>query len=261
MWPPWPHNSVIMYYTYKLSYFSLVLGGFIWLIASIFLFMGLTPSHVTQKPKYSISVCLKNDLWVLYLSPFPSSLLRVNSSFCTWSVQSPFVRIKSSYIHAQMNSNPWNKSLIFCLKMSDKLDTPVGRCLYQYFPHRRIIVHKLLKFLLSCIWQYLIFESNEVAYWKHPNFNNILLIFGIGYGFLFNCLLRFLKLLRKSTQFDLFLGWEKDGAPHYESFDTSRTPNSTKRSTSFLKISSCTFSTGYGNEHTGSVCSFNSKST
>ena len=58
-------------------------GGFILVIATIFLFMGLTPFHVTPQPKYSISVCLKNDFTVFHLSPFPFSLLGTNYNFCT----------------------------------------------------------------------------------------------------------------------------------------------------------------------------------
>ena len=63
----------------------------------------------------------------------------------------------------------------------------------------------------------------------------------IGYDFCFNCLFRFLKILRKLTRFDLGLDCAKDGAPHSESFATSRTPSNTKCSTSFLNIYSCTF--------------------
>ena len=142
-------------------------------------------------------------------------------------------RITRSSMYAGINSNPWNKSFIFCWKMSGELVTPIVRCLYQYFPHGRRIVHKLLGFLLSQIWSYPIFKSSDVAYWKPSNFNNISLIFGIGYGFCFIFLFRFLKSLGKRKQFDLGLGWVKDGAPHSESFDTTRNPSITTRSTSF----------------------------
>ena len=87
------------------------------------------------------------------------------------------------------------------------------------------------------------------------------MIFGIGYGFRFNCLFRFLKSLRKYTRFDLGLGWAKDGDTHYESFANLRTPSITKRSTSFLNIYSCTFGTGYGLNQIGFTSSFNPKST
>ena len=87
------------------------------------------------------------------------------------------------------------------------------------------------------------FKSADIAYLKPSNFNNILLIFGIGSSFHFNCLFRFLKSLRKIARFDLGLGCVKDRNPHSESFATSRNPISTNRSTSFLKISSFTFGT------------------
>ena len=54
------------------------------------------------------------------------------------------------------------------------------------------------------------------------------MIFGIGHGFCFKYLSRFLKSFRKRTQFDLGFGFAKAGAPHSESFDTSRTTNRTK---------------------------------
>ena len=79
--------------------------------------------------------------------------------------------------------------------------------------------------------------------------------------FLLNCLFKFLKSIRKRTPFDVGLGCEKDGAPHSESFATSRTHSRTKRSTSFLNISSCTLGTRYGRENIGFTSSFNLKST
>ena len=87
------------------------------------------------------------------------------------------------------------------------------------------------------------------------------MVFGIGYGFLFNFLFRFLKLLRRRNRFDLGLGCANNLVPHYESFATSRTPSTTKRSTSSLNISSCTFVTWYGRDQIGSAFSFNSRST
>ena len=109
------------------------------------------------------------------------------------------------------------------------------------------------------------FKSSDVAilfppsslYWKPSNFNKISLIFGIGYGFRFNCSFRLLYSHRKRTIFDLGLSWTKYGDPHFESFATSSNPSGTKRSNSFLKISSCKFVTGYGPEHIGCAPSFN----
>ena len=98
-----------------------------------------------------------------------------------------------------------------------------------------------------------------MAYLKPSNFNTILFILGTGCGLCFNCLFRFLKSLRKPTWFYLGLGYSKDGATHSESLGSSRTPSRTNRSTSFLKISLCNFSIGYGFEHIGFTFYFNSK--
>ena len=149
MQPLCPHLAVIIYYTYKLLYFF---SGSMWLHISYgfyFLSIGFMPSRVTQKPKYSISVFLQKGFFISYLGPFSFSLSRVNYNFSTWSVQSPFVSIISFSIYARISSIPWNKSFILCWKMFGKLLTTIGRRLYQYFSHGRIIVHKLLEFSLS----------------------------------------------------------------------------------------------------------------
>ena len=152
MWLHWPHNSLIVYYTYKLLYLFLgsrwihICYGF---YPSIY---GFTPSHVTQKPKYPISVCLKNYFSILHLSSFSFILLSINYSFYTWSVQSTLVKTNRSSMNTRMNSNPWNKSFIFYWKMSGEFETPIVRRLYWYSPPVRIIVHKLLAFLLIWIW-------------------------------------------------------------------------------------------------------------
>ena len=88
------------------------------------------------------------------------------------------------------------------------------------------------------------------------------MIFGIGSGSRFNYLFKLLNSLRnvldrinvKSVQ---RIGlpdtnhFVNDGDPHSELFATLRTPNRTKCPTSFLKIFSCTFSTGYVCENIG----------
>ena len=87
------------------------------------------------------------------------------------------------------------------------------------------------------------------------------LIFGRGYAFWFNFLFRFLKLFIKHTWFYLGLGCAKDGSPHSGSSSSSTNHSRSKHSTSFLKNSLCTFSTGYGREHIGFTFYFNLKST
>ena len=63
------------------------------------------------------------------------------------------------------------------------------------------------------------FKSSDAAYWEPSYFNNVSLILGVGYGLHCNCFLRFIKSLRRRTQFDLGLGCAKDGDPHSEFFD------------------------------------------
>ena len=105
------------------------------------------------------------------------------------------------------------------------------------------------------------FKSSDVVYWKPYNFNIISLISGVGYYLRFNYLYRFLKSLRKCTQFDLGLVCAKDGYPHSKLFSTSRDLSYTKHSTSFFDIYLCNFGTGYGREHIGFAYYFNSEST
>ena len=75
MQPPWSHIAVVIYFTYNLSYLFLVSRWLHIFIAPIFLFMGLRPSRVTQRPKYSISVFPMKDFSILHLSPFSSVYL------------------------------------------------------------------------------------------------------------------------------------------------------------------------------------------
>ena len=152
MWPPWKNIAVLIHYTYSLPYIFLVSR---WLHISYclhILFVGFKPLCVTHKPKYSILVWPNNELSILHLSHFSFSLFKTNYRFCTWSVQCPFVNTKRSSMYTQINSNPLNKSFVLCWKMSRELSIPIVRRLYQYFPHRIIIVHKLIAFLLSPIW-------------------------------------------------------------------------------------------------------------
>ena len=152
MWPPSTHVVVIIYYTYKMLYLFLELCGFILVIVSIILLMGLKTLRVAQKHKYSISVCLNDDFSIFHLSTFLFSLLNINYSFCAGSVKSLFVRIKGFSVYTWIKSNQWNKSFIYCWKIYDELGIPIGRSLYSYLPNRRTFMHKLLEFLLSWIW-------------------------------------------------------------------------------------------------------------
>ena len=127
MRPSWTHIAVIIYYTYKLPYFFWGSRGLHISHCFYFLSMGLMPSRDTQKSKYYILVCPKNDFSILHLGHFYFSLLSANSRFCTLSLQYNFVMIKKLSTYARMNYNPLNKSFVFYLKMSGKLATSIGR--------------------------------------------------------------------------------------------------------------------------------------
>ena len=50
--------------------------------------------------------------------------------------------------------------------MSGELLTPIDRHFYRHFPHGKIIVHRLLDFLIRRIWQFPMFKSSDVLYWN-----------------------------------------------------------------------------------------------
>ena len=105
------------------------------------------------------------------------------------------------------------------------------------------------------------FKSSDVAYLKPYYFNNISLILGIGYCLHFNCLFRFINSLRKCTQFDLVLGFAKNGDPHSESFALPNTPSRTKLSASFLTFIHVTLVNLYDIEHIRFTSYFHFNST
>ena len=59
----------------------------------------------------------------------------------------------------------------------------------------------------------------------------------------------------------LDFGSSKEGAPHSESFASSRNPQLTSILTSFLTIDLCALSTGYDSKYTVFLLYFNYKST
>ena len=129
-----------------------------------------------KTPKYSILVYPKKEFSILHLNPFFFCLFSFNSNLCTWSIQSTFFMVKSSSIYAQIISNSWNESFIFCWKMSGEFPIAIVRRLWQYFTKGIIIIHKLLVFLISQILYYFMFKSSDVAYWKPSKYNNISLV-------------------------------------------------------------------------------------
>ena len=130
-------------------------------MASNFLFIGWNLFLVTQKPRYYLLVCTKNDFDILYLSPFYLRFCRVSSNFSRWSDQLTLVIINRSPMYTQIKSNPWNIPFILFWKMSRELLTSIVRCLYWYFTHGKIIVYRLFASLLRRIWEYTIFNSSD----------------------------------------------------------------------------------------------------
>ena len=126
-------------------------GGVIFTMASIFL-TGRIPIRVTHKSRYSILLCPKNVFLILHLSLFSLIFFSNSSNLFNWSEQSPLVIINMSSMYALINYIMMKISLLFSWKMSRKLHTPIVRHLYLYFTNGRIIVHKLLAYLLRRKW-------------------------------------------------------------------------------------------------------------
>ena len=106
-------------------------------------FTGYILVRINQKPRYSISVCPNNILSILHLSPFALIFSITSSNLFKWLYQSPLVIINRSSMYDLINSIPRNISFNLSWKISGELHTPIGRRLYLYFPHGRMIVHKL----------------------------------------------------------------------------------------------------------------------
>ena len=99
-----------LYFTTLMKWWTYLweVGGFIFLLLLLYIYIGFMPSCITQKPKYSILVCLKKYFSVLYLSTFSFSLFRVNYIFCTWFFQCTFVNTKISSIYAWIDFIGWS---------------------------------------------------------------------------------------------------------------------------------------------------------
>ena len=104
------------------------------------------------------------------------------------------------------------------------------------------------------------FKSIDISYFKPSHFNNISLILGIWYVLCFNCLVKFLKLIRKTLYFFWFVMW-KIWRSTFRVFAIFKNPSGDKCSTSFLNISSCNLDTGYGLQNICLSFSFYSKCT
>ena len=124
------------------------IGGVIFTMTSTFSSTGWIPVRVTQNFGYFISVCPKNDFSILHLSLFDIIFVSTSSNLSKWSDKSPSAIIKISLMYALINYIPRNISFIISWKTYRDLHTPIGRHLYLYVTHKRIILHKLLASLL-----------------------------------------------------------------------------------------------------------------
>ena len=108
--------------------------------------IGLTPSCITQKSKYYISVWIKTYISILNFKPFSCSLFNTCPNLTGWLSQSLVSNTNRSYIYDHVYSKPWNILLILFWKISGKFLTPIVICLYLHLTHFSIIVNILLAF-------------------------------------------------------------------------------------------------------------------
>ncbi len=104
------------------------------------------------------------------------------------------------------------------------------------------------------------FKSSVVAYVKPSSSCSVVLILGIGYGFLPICLLSSLKSDIERTVWSFF-GMMKEGKAHLDDDRHFNTPINIRRLISFIRVALCIFGIGYGLPWYGLAPSFNSKET
>jgi hypothetical protein len=104
------------------------------------------------------------------------------------------------------------------------------------------------------------FKSSVVAYVKPSSSCSMVLILGIGYGFLMIHLLSSLKYDIVRTVW-FFFGMIKEGEAHLDDGCHFNTPINIRPSISFIRVALCIFGIGYGLPRYGLAPSFNSKET
>ncbi len=104
------------------------------------------------------------------------------------------------------------------------------------------------------------FKSSVVAYMKPSSSCKVVLILGIGYGFLTIRLLSSLKSEFVRTVWSFFR-MMKEGAAYFDYGCHFNTPINTRQSISFIRVALCIFGIGYDLPWYGLAHSFNSKET
>jgi hypothetical protein len=104
------------------------------------------------------------------------------------------------------------------------------------------------------------FKSRVVAYVKPSSSFKVLVILGMGYGFLTMRLLSSLKSDMVCTVWSFF-GMMEEGEAHLDDGYHFNTPISTRQFISFIRVALCIFGIGYGLPWYGLALSFSSKET
>ncbi len=104
------------------------------------------------------------------------------------------------------------------------------------------------------------FKSNVVAYVKPSSSCNVVLVLGIGYGFLAICLFSSLKSDIVRTVWSFF-GMMKEGKAYLDNGCHFNTHTDIRQSIFFIRVALCIFGIGYGLPWYGLAPSFNSKET
>ena len=140
--PTYPH-SILLSLLMNVPVFDLWVASYLqWILIFYLLVVYRSVSH--RNPDIPSRSVQNLNFSILHLSPFALSFVSNSSNLFKWLDQSSLVIIKMSLIYALINYIPRNISFIFSWKLSGELNTPIGGRLYLYFPHGRIIVHKLL---------------------------------------------------------------------------------------------------------------------
>jgi hypothetical protein len=104
------------------------------------------------------------------------------------------------------------------------------------------------------------FKFSVVAYVKPFSSCKVVLILGVGYGFLTICLLSSLKSDVVRTVWSFF-GIMKESKANLDNGCHFNTHINTRQSISFIRVALCIFGIGYGLPRYGLAPSFNSKET
>ena len=121
-----------------------LVGAPMYFMASTLVHRGLTLYLLTQKPRYSVSVHLRNNFSAF---TFNSSSMNICKSFSIafrWSANPCLVITSILYMYAHTISNPSKSSDVFSWKISGILQNPIGSFWYLYFPHGSTIVQTCL---------------------------------------------------------------------------------------------------------------------